>query len=188
MTTIVGVQGNGWALIAADSKLVYGTQPFYAKQMDKVVKRGEYVFAFAGDAMAGDIANHLWVPPKVSKSLDPDTFLMFKLLPSLREAFTSAGYDPKQESKKDDGGFDALVSFSGRIYQITSDYAWMRDDNKLFGVGSGGSYALGALSAMKASTKSIKMATQVAKRAIQISSQYDIYTGGEVKVITTKEQ
>ena len=52
MTAIVGIQGKGWAVIAADSMTTYDDKPYYAKGMDKAVRKGDYVFAFAGDAIA----------------------------------------------------------------------------------------------------------------------------------------
>ena len=49
MTTIVGIQGKGWGLIVADSLMVAGSQKFIATGMDKVIEKGEYVFAFFND-------------------------------------------------------------------------------------------------------------------------------------------
>ena len=46
MTAIVGIQGKGWAVIAADSMTTYDDKPYYAKGMVKVPKKGDYVFAF----------------------------------------------------------------------------------------------------------------------------------------------
>jgi ATP-dependent protease HslVU (ClpYQ) peptidase subunit len=184
MTAIVGIQGKGWAVIAADSMTTYDDKPYYAKGMDKVTKKGDYVFAFSGDAIAGNIASFLWAPPKVIKSMSVDTFMQTKVLPSLREIMKDNGYEPDTVKDKD-AGFDALICLNGIIYEVDQDYLWSRDDRGLYAVGSGGSLALGAL-ATGFSKNSIKAAEFAARRAIKISADYNISVGGDVKIITQR--
>ena len=184
MTAIVGIQGKNWAVIAADSMTTYNDKPYYAKGMDKVVRKGDYIFAFAGDAVAGNIANFLWTPPKVVKTMPIDEFMQVKVLPSLRDAMKEHGYDP-DTNKDPDAGFDALICLNGIIYEIDEQYLWSRDDRGLYAVGSGGAIALGAL-ATGFSKNSIKAAEFAARRAIKISADYTISVGGDIKVITQK--
>jgi ATP-dependent protease HslVU (ClpYQ) peptidase subunit len=192
MTTIVGIQGKGWGLIAADSLMVAGGQKFIATGMDKVIEKGEYVFAFAGDAIAGDIANFSWTPPKIPKVVNLDKFMMTDLLPSLRQAYADYGYDPSPKKEdgmpNEDAGFDALICIRGRIYQIDNDFSWCRDDRGIYAVGSGGSYAAGSLSRATISITNTKVAANEARKAIEISASFDINTGGKVKVITQREK
>ena len=184
MTAIVGIQGKGWAVIAADSMTTYDDKPYYAKGMDKAVRKGDYVFAFAGDAVAGNIAEFLWVPPKVVKTMPLDAFVQVKVLPSLRDAMKEHGYEP-DVNKDPNAGFDALICLNGVIYEIDEEYMWSRDDRGLYAVGSGGALALGAL-ATGFSKNSIKAAEFAARRAIKISADYCIGVGGDVKVITQR--
>ena len=184
MTAIVGIQGKGWAVIAADSMTTYDDKPYYAKGMDKAVRKGDYVFAFAGDAIAGNIAEFLWTPPKFIKTMPLDAFMQVKVLPSLRDAMKEHGYEP-DASKDPNAGFDALMCLNGVIYEIDEEYMWSRDDRGLYAVGSGGSLALGAL-ATGFSKNSMKAAEFAARRAIKISADYCIGVGGDVKVITQK--
>ena len=184
MTAIVGIQGKGWAVIAADSMTTYDDKPYYAKGMDKAVRKGDYVFAFAGDAIAGNIAEFLWTPPKLIKTMQLDAFMQVKVLPSLRDAMKEHGYEP-DAVKDPNAGFDALMCLNGVIYEIDEQYLWSRDDRGLYSVGSGGQLALGAL-ATGFSKNSIKAAEFAARRAIKISADYCIGVGGDVKVITQK--
>jgi ATP-dependent protease HslVU (ClpYQ) peptidase subunit len=184
MTAIVGIQGKGWAVIAADSMTTYDDKPYYAKGMDKAVRKGDYVFAFAGDAIAGNIAEFLWTPPKLIKTMQLDAFMQVKVLPSLRDAMKEHGYEP-DVNKDPNAGFDALISLNGVIYEIDEQYLWSRDDRGLYSVGSGGQLALGAL-ATGFSKNSMKAAEFAARRAIKISADYCIGVGGDVKVITQK--
>jgi ATP-dependent protease HslVU (ClpYQ) peptidase subunit len=184
MTAIVGIQGKGWAVIAADSMTTYDDKPYYAKGMDKAVRKGDYVFAFAGDAIAGNIAEFLWTPPKLIKTMQLDAFMQVKVLPSLRDAMKEHGYEP-DAVKDPNAGFDALMCLNGVIYEIDEQYLWSRDDRGLYSVGSGGQLALGAL-ATGFSKNSIKAAEFAARRAIKISADYCIGVGGDVKIITQK--
>jgi ATP-dependent protease HslVU (ClpYQ) peptidase subunit len=184
MTAIVGIQGKGWAVIAADSMTTYDDKPYYAKGMDKAVRKGDYVFAFAGDAVAGNIAEFLWTPPKIIKTMPLDAFMQVKVLPSLRDAMKEHGYEP-DAIKDPNAGFDALISLNGVIYEIDEEYMWSRDDRGLYAVGSGGQLALGAL-ATGFSKNSMKAAEFAARRAIKISADYCIGVGGDIKVITQK--
>ena len=184
MTAIVGIQGKGWAVIAADSMTTYDDKPYYAKGMDKAVRKGDYMFAFAGDAVAGNIAEFLWTPPKLIKTMPLDAFVQVKVLPSLRDTMREHGYEP-DVIKDPNAGFDALICLNGVIYEIDEEYMWSRDDRGLYAVGSGGQLALGAL-ATGFSKNSIKAAEFAARRAIKISADYCIGVGGDVKVITQK--
>jgi len=144
MTAIVGIQGKGWAVIAADSMTTYDDKPYFSKSFEKVTRKGDYVFAFAGDAIAGNIANFIWTPPKFIKTVSTDVFIQTKVLPSLRDVLKDNGYEP-DTTKNPDAGFDALICINGTIYEIDQDFLWSRDDRGLYAVGSGGSLALGAL-------------------------------------------
>jgi len=184
MTAIVGIQGKDWALIAADSMTTYDDKPYYAKGQEKITKKGDYIYAFAGDAIAGNIANFLWNPPKLIKTMPIDDFMQSKVLPSLREVMNDNGYHGANKDDKD-GGFDALICLNGTIYEVDHDFLWSRDDRGLYAVGSGGSLALGAL-ATGFSKTSIKSAEFAARRAIKISADYCISVGGDIKVISQK--
>lgn len=186
MTTIVGIQGTNYAMLAADAMTSYDERPFYAKGMEKIVERGEYVFAIAGDGIAGDIANYQWTPPRISKVLDTDLFVMTKLLPSLRQTFIEYGYTQDKEDKE--SGFDMLLCLNGTIYQIDDNFGWMKDDRGLYAIGSGGKIALGALAALLANEHEEREATAIARRTMQISAEYNIYTGGETQIITQKRK
>ncbi len=125
MTAIIGIQGKGWAVLASDSMTTYTDKPYIAKGYDKIVKVNEYLIAVAGDAAAGDILNNLWQPPKVVKTQEPDRFLMIRVLPSIKQALTDAGYDPAPKNKNDDdSGWDALICASGLRSRYQVDRIW----------------------------------------------------------------
>jgi ATP-dependent protease HslVU (ClpYQ) peptidase subunit len=191
MTTIIGIQGKGWGLIAAESLIVAGDQKFMATGMDKVVEKGEFVFAFAGDAIAGDIALHSWNMPKIPRGVNLDKFMMTDILPSLKQAYADYGYDPAPKTADNDpkaeAGFDALLCVKGKIYQIDNDFSWVRDDRGIYGIGSGGSYALGSLARASLPQTNTRTAANEARKSIEVSISFDVNSGGKIKVITQRE-
>jgi hypothetical protein len=118
--------------------------------------------------------------------------MMTDLLPSLKQAYADYGYDPSPKTAdndpKDGSGFDALICLRGKIYQIDNDFSWVRDDRGIYGVGSGSSYALGALARATLSPTNTRTAANEARKAIEISISFDINSGGKVKVITQREK
>jgi len=60
----------------------------------------------------------------------------------------------------------------------------MRDDKGLYGIGAGGSLALGALSAMEVETKTHAKASSAAKKAVSIAIQYNVWCGGSIHIKT----
>jgi ATP-dependent protease HslVU (ClpYQ) peptidase subunit len=187
VTTIVGIQGDGWSVLASDSMINSGSQPFFAKGMEKLFERSDYLLGIAGDAVAIDILKCLWKPPRSAKPTDLDYYLTTKVIPSLRASCSLNGYDLQKDKKDDpDAGFELLLSLKGRIWQISSDdFGWLRDRRGLYAIGSGGQIALGVLAALD--TRSVTSALKAARKAIEVACNYDINTGGEVQVLTQKE-
>lgn len=186
MTAIVGIQGNDWAILASDSMVSYDDRPYFAKGMDKVIEYGEYAWAFAGDALVGDITTHFWTPPKVSKTMTTDDFFMTRVIPSLRKCLNDNGYSVDKDDKE--AGFDGLICVNGTIYQTEQSYGWMRDDRGLYAIGSGGRIAIGVLAGLVANKQSLENAKGIAHRAIQVSADYNIYVGGEVQLTVQKRK
>ena len=186
MTTIIGVQGNQYTLIASDAMTSIDDRPFYAKGMNKVTERGDYVFAVSGDAIVGHIANHAWKLPRYTSKMNLDDFVMTRVLPSFRTALVLNGYDPKPDDK--DAGWEMLLSINATLYHIDDGFGWQRDDRGLYAIGSGGSIALGALAAFGANTSNVKWAEECARQSIEISTSYNIYTGGETQLVIQRKK
>jgi hypothetical protein len=69
MTTIVAVQGDGWAVVGADSRISdEGRIYSMAKGCGKIVRNADYLFGAAGDLRAINILEHVFNPPPKVKS------------------------------------------------------------------------------------------------------------------------
>lgn len=191
MTTIIGIQGQDYALICSDSRISTMDEGGYASQITtlntnsaKVAENGKYLLGAAGDMRAINILQHAFVPPPltvgtVGKKLD--NFVTTKFIPSLRECFEKQGYAaPERDTSSHiaEHGSTVIVAVSGTIYVIDGDYSWTSDITGLYALGTGSAYALGALQSLASSKKmTAAQAKKIALKSINIAAKYDPYTG-----------
>ena len=55
--------------------------------------------------------------------------------------------DYKVSQDDDENAFSFLIALNGELFEIADDFSVSRDDSGFYGVGSGSSYAIGALHA-----------------------------------------
>ena len=65
--------------------------------------------------------------------------------PSIRFTLSVNGYQPDKESEDQD--FIFLIALNGVIYEIDDTVSVLMRDDGIYGIGSGASYAIGALQA-----------------------------------------
>ena len=172
MTTIVGVQGEGFALLAADSQITDGDRKIISLSTPKIVKIGKYLLGVSGDCRPGDILTFNWKPP-IYTGTDPVAFMGKKVIPSMLEAFKNNGYDHNKEGVS----FSYLLAFGGHIFEIADDFSMSQCHNGIYNIGSGGIYAVGYLSGVAdAVIKDVKSAKRHALKALEISASLDINT------------
>lgn len=166
MTTILGVQHKNGFTMAADSQVSVGDQPFYHSDITKIVTVGEYTIAGAGNARYCDVIAYDWIPPKYDGT-NLYTFMVSKVIPSMREAHEKTGY-----TLKDDEIFLFLIGLENKIFYITEDYTVLMSNTNHYGIGTGAAYGLGALAA----GVGIEEATKIAIKL-------DINSGGKIQIV-----
>lgn len=192
MTTIVGIQGDNFALVCSDSRISDVDDSGHVSQVmtlregnSKIAVNGKYLFGAAGDLRAINILHHAFTPPTPTnlKGKKLDEFMTVKFVPALRECFEHQGYavPESHEDKRHIAEQDStiIVVVNGTIYVVDGDYSWYLDANGLYALGTGSAYALGALQAMLGSKK-IKTAYQartMALKALAIAARNDPHTG-----------
>ena len=97
MTTILGIQGETFALICVDSRISSFDSSGSAYQVNtlkegsgKVAVNGKYLLGAAGDVRAINILHHVFQPPIPAVNLKGkklDQFFTAKFIPSLRQCF-----------------------------------------------------------------------------------------------------
>lgn len=188
MTTIVGIQGDEFAVVCADSRVTTSDD---ARQIGtlregsgKLAQNGKYIIGAAGDVRAINILHHVFQPPTPPQNIRGkklDQFFTSKFVPSLRECFDAQGYSvPDRDDKEHiaEQGSSIIVAINSQLYVIESDYSWSSEASGLYSLGSGSSYALGAMTVLIRNKKlNSQQAKSIALRALAIASKYDSGTG-----------
>lgn len=182
MTTLVGIQLDDGCVLAADSQITEDNLRTISTATPKIVSVGRYLLGITGDSRPGDILAYNWTPPPY-KGADPVQWMGKKVLPSILAAFKENGYDPYEAVKEKDSGFDYLVSFSGNLFHIAVDLSFIKTDHGLYGLGSGGQFALGYLYSHLPSIKSTNVERH-AKRAVEIASVLDVNTHLPIQLVS----
>lgn len=186
MTTLAAIQGEGWAVVGFDSRVTEDNKIYYLpKDNSKLVKNGPYFLGAAGDMRAINLMAHALKPPaptpsEVGEKLD--RFITSKFIPALKLCFEQNGYgkDGEQDSF-------IMVVVNATIYELGSNYEWARDTRGLYALGSGGSYALGAMYAdLMGKNRTLSMAKAAVKNAVQIAAQLDPGTSEPVVTLVQK--
>lgn len=163
MTTIIGIEYDDHSVIVADSRVTDDTGRIYAhKVMKKISSRGALLIAGAGEVAPCDIAQNVWVPPQFTTKDKKDIyrFMITKVMPSLRKCLTDNGYN-FDEDKKDGTRFQFLISVGGELFDIDEDLSVMKNEDNMYAIGSGGSFALGALYAGAEPMQAMEIASKV---------------------------
>lgn len=191
MTTIVGIQGSGYSVMASDTRITGVGDDGSLSQMltlgvnsPKIFQNGRYIIGVAGDMRAINLLNHAFQPPSITPSIkgrELDVFITTKFIPSLRSCFDSNGYSPPDSKDKEhiaEQGSCIMISINTNIYIIDTDYAWASDSTGIYACGSGADYALGALHVLTKGKKlSIPQAKNTALKALAAASKFDPATG-----------
>ena len=192
MTTIVGYQGEDFAVISVDTRISSIDDSGSTYQIStlgpgctKVSQNGKYLLGAAGDMRAINILHHVFQPPSPPPTLRGrklDAFITQKFIPSLIECFDATGYSPPEKDSsehKSEQGSTILAVINATIYIIENDYAWMSEASGLYATGTGSAYALGALQTVTGGKKTLtaQQAKRACLKALGIASKYDSYTG-----------
>jgi ATP-dependent protease HslVU (ClpYQ) peptidase subunit len=180
MTTLAAYQGDGWAVIGADSRATDEGGRVMDLATPKIIENGPYLIAVSGASRGGNIAQFGWTPPRPPRSTDSvvlDKFMTRKLIPSLREVFIKAGYDGKDDGEAAWQDSNLIVIFNGTIYPIFNDYSWDREVRNVYYSGSGGDVAMGAMIALGIErVRSAEAAEKIIYKAVEIATKWDAYT------------
>ena len=190
MTTIVAIQGDGFAVVGVDSRLSTIDESGFASQRStmregssKVAEVGRYLLAAAGDVRAINLLHHAFSPPKPLADLHGtglDRFITVKFVPALRACFEDNGYsrpDSAKGSHVAEHDSTVVVVVNAVVYIVDGDYSWASDDDGIYAVGSGAQYALGAMQATRPRKFTVDSAKKCLLKGLASASTFDAYTG-----------
>jgi len=171
MTTLAAIQGNGWAVIGCDSR---------------IIENNGILIAGSGAGRGSNLLQFGWKAPKPTAAENLDKYITQKFIPAMRKLFIDAGYDMKEDGDAAEHDSSFLVIVRGIIYPIFEDYSWDRDSRGIYYSGSGGDIALGAMEAMEVDNPDItaKDAQVIIHKAISVACKWDIFTAEPIVIRT----
>lgn len=165
MTTIIGIQYDDYCEISVDSRVTDDNGLIYTHpDMMKYAERGALIIAGSGEVTPCDIAQNIWVPPRLLAEDKKNIykFMIVKVMPSLRECLTKNGYN-FNESKDNNSGerFHFLIACNGQVFDVDEELSVIRRENGIYAIGSGGQLALGALSMGATALEALEKVSQM---------------------------
>lgn len=182
MTTLIAIETDEGVCLAADSQITEDNLRTVSTSTPKIIHVGKYLLGITGDSRPSDILTYNWSPPKYTGA-DPTQWMGKKVLPSILTAFKENGYDPYDLSKEKDSGFDYIVSFAGNAFHIATDLSFIKSDYGIYGIGSGGAFALGYLYSYMDSFKPSNIERH-ARRAVEIACILDINSCPPIQLVS----
>lgn len=178
MTTILAVATPQGAYLGADSQISDESKKYFSSSTPKITKVGKWLIAGAGDVFPAELIAYHWKPPAYDQT-PLIRFMGAKVVPSIAKLFKEHNYDHLKEGNS----FSFLFVFKGQIFEFAEDLSVIQSDSGIYGIGSGSAYAMGYLRGVKDCyelTDDTMNGNLVA--AIEIASEYDIYTGGKIQL------
>ena len=187
MTTIAAIQGPSWAVVGYDAQVSESDGRRYELPGDaaKCFEIGDYIVGVAGDFRVVNVLAHSFSPPDPPRAMGPklDKFMITRFVPSVKRALDNNFYN--REGKED--GALLVVVVNGVIYEIGPNFDCIRDTNGLYAIGSGGHFALGALSVLDSQgRRTVKRAQEMVSAAMFASVSLDSGTSEPITLITKK--
>ena len=191
MTTLVVVKKAGQVAIAADTLVTFGdTSLSHRFEANTKIFKVDTPAGMSYVGMAGTVA-HFPVLRKAMAALPKDQLTLgsrdevfdtfVKLHPILKETFF---LQPKEDDNDpyESSQFTVIIANASGIYGLYS-YREIFEFNEFWGIGSGRSFALGA---MHACWDKAKTAREVALAGMHAGCEFDKNSGGPIEVFTLK--
>lgn len=188
MTTIAAVQGSGWAVVGSDSQVTEDSKKFtLKKEFSKLLRNGPYIIGVAGDLRAVNILTHNFSPPTPLRGVgedELDKFMATKFIPELKACFDKNFY--KQDAEQ---GSSLVVLLRGVVYEVGSDYDFIRDAGGVYSIGTGSAFALGALHALgQQGSNTLARAKERVAAALEASCSYDSMTSAPITIVVQRSE
>lgn len=204
MTTIIGLQGDGWAVIGTDSLISsFDDQGFITGQSklpadtSKIVNKDGFILGAAGDVRAINLLHHVLQVPTTRYATTTEKLNQYvtkRFIPALRECFDEHGFSAPEKGDRDhraEHGSTIILSVNAHVYVIESDYSWASDASGIYVIGTGSPYAKGAIhvltNGLGAGSLTQKKAISVVEKALEVACSYDPYSAPPFYIYTQVE-
>ena len=181
MTTLAGIAGKGWCVIGAEAKASDESGSFVLMPTPKVFLNNGVLIAGCGSVRGLNLMEHFFESPILSQDVRVESYLTRQFIPEMRKVYVEQGSEIKDYGQVSTIENGLLVGIAGRLFSIGSDYSWDQSAKGLYSYGSGGKYALGAMTALDAhKCKTPEEAVEIITIAVKSAIDCDVYSGGKV--------
>jgi len=162
LTTIIAIQHDDHCEFLSDSLVNSDGHVYIHKDFQKVTENGKYLIGVAGHLVALQFIEHVWEPPipTVHDKKDLFKFVIKKVVPSLRAAIGASNMFTDKDKEKDEPLYNLLIAVNGTVFEIDEQLSVAMRDDGLYAIGSGSSYALGALGVGATVEQAMKVAAK----------------------------
>lgn len=167
MTTIIAIETAEGVEVGCDSQAT-GPDKVEMEQPKVFVNNGA-VYGVAGTALLANEICHGDMPKPPDDAAKTDRWMTREVIPAIRTIIEEIA--PKRS--EDDFEMHVLVVANGRAYEVGGNAGWIRNTAGIYALGSGGPYAVGAISAGAS-----------IRDALRIAAHHDPYTGYTLTVAT----
>ena len=181
MTTLAGIQGKGWCVIGAESKISDDSGVYVITPSPKVFWNNNILIAGCGSVRGLNILEHGFDAPHYDPGYKAEMYLTREFIPEMRKLYIEHGSDMKDYDTVATMENGLLVGVGGRLFSIGGDYSWDQNASGLYHYGSGGPYALGAMVALRGDrAKTVEEANEIVINAVGAAIKCDVFSGGKV--------
>jgi ATP-dependent protease HslVU (ClpYQ) peptidase subunit len=147
MTAIAAVVDGGKVYIGGDSCVTEGgSHDVFTRVHPKVWVNDNFIFGTCGSVRTGQIVRYRLALPLRDPKIDLDKYICIYVSDAIRSVLDSSGAKLIRSDKLEyqDGMF--LIGSEGRLWRMWGDFSTQEIDIGYDAIGSGGPFALGALS------------------------------------------
>lgn len=180
MTLIIGIENTPHAWMVADSGVWGGGGERYVLRGSKLWRSGKWICGGAGSAVACDMAKDLPMPKTADEKALRTWALKLRAKVSAEAAHGLGG--PPEKSA--DYGYDMLVGFGAKIWNVNCDGAVSRDQSGIYTIGADSLAARAALLAVMEYAKT-NVPLKQAMAAIAVARQVTTFVSEPFHAVTT---
>ena len=186
MTIAVAVRKSGRIVVAADSLVNFGGEryPNENSRFHKIQEVGDSLVVWSGWSLYAELLNaHLERQPPPSLHGEGEVFAFFvSFWRALQEEYTLL--KPLGSREHPFAELDSVFLLANRtgVYRVSSDLD-VTEFSRFAAIGSGSKYALGALQVLYEREKD---PVEIARRAVQVGIDSNVYCGGPIDVMEVK--
>lgn len=185
MTCIAAVTDGKTVWMGGDSGTFFGWDVTVQPQ-GKIFRTGEFVMGASGLTRLAQLLRYRFSPPKMTEGENLDSYMATTFVDSLRSCLKDSGCAELEKSytESTDGSF--LVGFRGRLFRVTSNYAFAEDACGYDAIGCGGDFAKGVLFALGPPTSDLP-ADQLIRRALECAERHSGGVRGPFTILSTAD-